>query len=257
MKFRPCIDIHNGKVKQIVGSSLSEKDGVSSAKNNFVSSRSAGEYAKLYKTHGLFGGHVVMLNAPGDSMYEETLAQAKEALSVFPGGLQIGGSINHKNAADFIALGASHVVVTSFVFHEGLVDMDKLKSLCDAVGPEKIVLDLSVKKVENDYHVATERWQNISKECVNLDLFERLSPYCSEFLIHGADVEGKRRGIDEDLVSRLSAWEGKKIIYAGGIGNLKDIEKIREISGGKLDFTVGSALDLFGGPLKFGDVIKL
>ena len=257
MRFRPCIDIHNGCVKQIVGSSLAEDGSVSTAKDNFVSSQSAKKYAKIYRSHNLSGGHVIILNKPGDEKYEETLDQAKEALMEFPGGLQIGGGVTTENAQRFLDMGASHVIVTSYVFRNGHVDMERLKALETAVGAERIVLDLSVKRVGENYHVVTERWQNTSEEPIHIDLFEKLAPYCSEFLGHAVDVEGKRAGIDEDLVARLGRWDGKVITYAGGIRDIKDIQKIRDLSEGRLDFTIGSALDIFGGKIRFGDVCKI
>lgn len=257
MRFRPCIDIHNGSVKQIVGASLAEADGVSSAKNNFVSSESAKRYAGMYKKHDLVGGHVIMLNAPGDEKYQETLEQAKEALVEFPNGLQIGGGITADNAEDFLKMGASHVIVTSYVFRDGKVDMERLKALESKVGADKIVLDLSVKRVGENYHVVTDRWQVTSEEPIHIDLFEKLSPYCCEYLVHAVDIEGKRGGIDEDLVMRLGRWDGHVITYAGGIKDIKDIQKIRDLADGRLDFTIGSALDIFGGRIRFGDVCRI
>lgn len=257
MKFRPCIDIHNGKVKQIVGSSLLEKDGESLATDNFVSGQDAEFYAKLYKDYGLLGGHVIILNSPDDIAYKDTLKEAQAALLAYPGGLQIGGGVNDKNAKDFIEMGASQVIVTSFVFHEGHIDMERLQSLVSAVGPEHIVLDLSAKRVGDDYRVATNRWQTISDESVTPALLKQLSPYCHEFLIHASDVEGKKSGIDCDLLNILSEWDGNTITYAGGIKDMEDIDKINTIGGGRIDFTVGSALDLFGGTLNFKEIARL
>lgn len=257
MKFRPCIDIHNGKVKQIVGSSLLEKDGKSLATDNFVSGQDAEFYARLYKDYGLLGGHVIILNSPDDIAYKDTLKEAQAALLAYPGGLQIGGGVNDKNAKDFIDMGASQVIVTSFVFHEGRIDMERLQSLVSAVGPEHIVLDLSAKAVGDDYRVATNRWQTISEESVTPALLEKLSPYCHEFLIHASDVEGKKSGIDEDLLNILARWEGNTITYAGGIKDMEDIDKINTIGRGRIDFTVGSALDLFGGTLSFKEIARL
>lgn len=259
MKFRPCIDIHNGKVKQIVGSSLSENFGQSNATDNFVSEKGADYYANLYKSKGLIGGHVILLNKEGTERFAETKEQARKALKAYPGGLQIGGGVNDKNAAGYIEMGASHVIVTSFVFKEGKVDMESLLSLNKAVGPERIVLDLSVKKVDENYHIATDRWQNISHEVLNEVLLECLAPYCDEFLIHAADVEGKRAGIDEGLLAILSKWqkwEEKPVTYAGGIRHIDDIRLISELGKGRVDFTVGSALDIFGGSLSFEEVCE-
>lgn len=257
MKFRPCIDIHNGKVKQIVGSSLTEDSGKSYTKDNFVSQLGADYYANLYKEKNLSGGHVILLNKEGDEGFEETKKQALLALSAYPNGLQIGGGINDKNASFYIERGASHVIVTSFVFSEGRINMERLLSLCDAVGHERIVLDLSVKLVDGNYHIATDRWQKISEEILNVDLLEKLSSYCDEFLIHAAHVEGKRGGVDESLLSLLSKWkkwEKTPVSYAGGIRNLDDIETVKRLGLGHIDFTVGSALSLFGGDLSFEEV---
>lgn len=256
MKFRPCIDIHNGAVKQIVGGTLSQKGGDSTAKDNFVSSEDAAYYANLYKEAGLVGGHIIMLNSPKDESYDKTKEQAHKAIDAYPKGLQIGGGINDKNAKGWIEAGASHVIVTSFVFNEGRVNMDRLRLLNEVVAPDNIVLDLSVKKVGDYYHVATERWQNISDEPISIELFGKLSQYCGEFLVHAVDIEGQRNGIDEDLVKLLGEYDERIITYAGGIRSIDDIEKIKDLGHSRLDFTIGSALDIFGGELRFKDVAK-
>lgn len=253
MRFRPCIDIHNGKVKQIVGGSL--KDHGDKAVENFVSGYDAAFYAELYKKDNLKGGHVILLNPVSSEYYEKNRQQALAALKVFPGGLQVGGGVTAENAAKFIEAGASHVIVTSYVFREGQIQWDNLERLVRAVGKEHIVLDLSCRKKDASYYIVTDRWQTFTKIQVNEEILYWLKESCSEFLVHGVDSEGKAAGVPEDLVTLLSKIRGIPITYAGGIGSLKDLEQFRQISGGNLDFTIGSALDLFGGTIPY-DAVK-
>ena len=278
MKFRPCIDIHNGKVKQIVGGSLRDSSAAglpkgnfaapgSTASENFVSEKDASWYASFYRERNLTGGHVILLNPAGSAEYEATLAQAESALMAWPGGLQIGGGITAENAEMFLEAGASHVIVTSYVFRGGRIDRERLERLVHAVGREHLVLDLSCRRwkasvsvpeaaCRGEFRIVTDRWQTFTEECVTPELLQELGNSCDEFLIHAADVEGKKAGIEEELIAILA--EGTRIptTYAGGIGSLEDIKKIREAGAGRLDFTVGSALDLFGGGLALEDVLK-
>lgn len=264
MRFRPCIDIHNGKVKQIVGGSLCDAraEGKSScADENFVSSNNADYFAKLYKSHNLIGGHIILLNKTGTAEYKEDLKQAELALECFPNGLQIGGGITSHNAMDFIDMGASHIIVTSYVFKDGEINIQNLKSLVYAVGKDKIVLDLSCRKRGDNYYIVTDRWQRFTDTQVTKSAFLELYKYCDEFLVHAVDVEGKASGIDTELLEILSASAeaissrhntSKNIItYAGGISSVEDIDLIEKTSKGRIDFTIGSALDLFGGKIKF------
>lgn len=254
MKFRPCIDIHNGKVKQIVGGSL--RDAGDQAEENYISEYDSTFYAKLYERDGLRGGHIILLNPEGSEYYEATRAQALAALRAFPGGMQIGGGVTAENARSYLEAGASHVIVTSYVFRDGRIRWDRLEQLLEVTGREHLVLDLSCRKRENGaYYVVTDRWQTFTEEKLSIALLEKLGDYCDEFLIHGVDVEGKSAGASEDLVRLLAAYEGRPITYAGGIGTMEDLERFREQSGGCIDFTIGSALDLFGGAVKY-DVIK-
>ncbi|MBO4748735.1 MAG: phosphoribosylformimino-5-aminoimidazole carboxamide ribotide isomerase [Lachnospiraceae bacterium] len=252
MEFRPCIDIHNGKVKQIVGASL--KDQGDQATENFVATQDADHYALLYRDAGIRGGHVILLNPEGSEYYEQTKAQALKALSAYPGGLQVGGGIRSDNASEFLSAGASHVIVTSYVFQGGEILFDRLKDLVRTVGKEHLVLDVSCRRVGDDYFVVTDRWQKITKEKVTPKLLSRLSKYCDEFLIHAVDVEGKNRGIEQDLARMLGQYEGIPITYAGGVHSYEDIELLGELGKGRLNVTVGSALDLFGGTLSFEEV---
>lgn len=254
MEYRPCIDIHNGKVKQIVGGSL--EDEGDRANENFVSKRDADFFAEFYAKDGLKGGHVIMLNKPDSPFYEETKHQALLALHTYPGGMQIGGGITAENAPYFIAEGASHVIVTSYVFSDGRVDMEHLKKLVEAVGKEHIVLDLSARRLEDDYYIVTDRWQHFTKEKITPELLNQLSAYCDEFLIHAADVEGMCQGIEEDLVRILGAWGKIPITYAGGISDYQDITHIKEVGDGKINITIGSALDIFGGNLNYETVLS-
>lgn len=253
MEFRPCIDIHNGKIKQIVGGSLT--DEADYAKENFVSEMGGAEYAKLYKQKGLRGGHIILLNAKGSEYYKEDLKQAKAALSEWPNALQIGGGVTAENAKDFINMGASHVIVTSYVFVDGEIRFERLEELVKAVGKEHLVLDLSCRKKEDDYYVVTDRWQKFTKQPLNAELIHTLSSYCDEFLVHAVNVEGTGMGVDKELLELLSADCKIPITYAGGIGSMEDIGIIQNIGKSKINFTVGSALDLFGGTLKFDEII--
>lgn len=249
MNFRPCIDIHNGKVKQIVGGSLA--DAGNAADENFVSEYDAGFYAELYKNRGLTGGHIIILNAADSEYYEADRQQAFKALSAFEGGLQIGGGINDRNAAEYINKGASHVIVTSYVFKDGSINFDNLNRMVSAVGKERLVLDLSCRRKDDGYYVVTDRWQKFTDMKLNEKALDMLSSYCDEFLIHAVDVEGKAKGIEEALASLLGQWNKITLTYAGGIGSYDDLDILSRLGKGKINFTVGSALDIFGGHLDF------
>lgn len=255
MKFRPCIDIHNGKVKQIVGGSLRDQGDM--AQTNFISEQTAAWYAERYKQDGLKGGHIILLNSSDSQYFEATREQAVQALSAYPKGMQIGGGITAANAEEYLDAGASHVIVTSYVFREGKVDRSRLKQLKETVGKEHLVLDLSCRKKEDGYYIVTDRWQNFTKERLSEELLDEMAQYCDEFLVHGVDVEGKAAGIASDLVKLLGNWRKIPITYAGGIGSLKELEKFRNLGQEKLDFTIGSALDLFGGTIPYTSLIRL
>ena len=252
MRFRPCIDVHNGKVKQIVGGSL--RDEGDTAETNFSSEQDASFYAKMYQKDGLIGGHIILLNPETSSYYPETKRQALEALRAYPQGMQIGGGIHSQNAWEYLEAGASHVIVTSYVFHDGEIDMKRLRELKQVIGKERLVLDLSCRKQNGKYYVVTNRWQTFTDVEVTVQLLEELSEYCDEFLVHGVDVEGKSSGVEKELVELLSGWQGIPITYAGGIGSLEDLKEFEQISRGRLDFTIGSALDLFGGRIPYEKV---
>lgn len=253
MRFRPCIDIHNGKVKQIVGGSL--KDKGDEAVENFASELDAEFYAKMYKEDGLKGGHIILLNPKTSEYYEATKRQAMQALATYPEGMQIGGGITAETAEEYILAGASHVIVTSYVFKNGEIHWDNLKKLTAEVGKEKIVLDLSCRKKDDKYYVVTDRWQTFTNVEVNEILLDELADYCDEFLVHGVDVEGKASGVEKELVKLLASWKKIPITYAGGIGSIEDLQEFQELSGGIMDFTIGSALDLFGGHIPY-EIIK-
>ncbi len=236
--FRPCIDLHEGKVKQIVGGTL--EAGANALRTNFTSERSAAWYAQLYQRDGLRGGHVIMLG-PGNE------AEARSALAAFPGGLQVGGGINAENARGWLEAGASHVIVTSWVFHAGQVDWERLRELVKAIGKERLVLDLSCRRRNADYYVVTDRWQKFTETPLSPGSFEQLAAWCAEFLVHAVDVEGLCRGIDLDLVSRLAQWCTIPTTYAGGANSLADLQTVTRVGRGLIDLTIGSALDIFGG----------
>jgi len=245
--FRPCIDLHEGKVKQIVGGSL--RDSGAGLRTNFVSEKSAAWFAGLYQRDGLKGGHVILLG-PGNE------AAAREALAAFPGGLHLGGGVNAANAKAWLDDGASHVIVTSWVFRDGRVDWDRLKDLVAIVGKQRLVLDLSCRKRDGDFIIVTDRWQKFTTERISQELLGRLAAFCDEFLVHAADVEGLCGGIEHDLVSRLGQWAPIPTTYAGGAKSLADLEEVTRLGVGRIDLTIGSALDIFGGTgVKYADVV--
>lgn len=256
MEFRPCIDIHDGKVKQIVGGSLSETGGTSLVKENFVAKQDASFFAEFYKQKGIRGGHVILLNSKDSPAFEETKKQAMAALAAYPGGLQIGGGITAENAEEYIRAGASHVIVTSYVFRDGCIDRERLRKLVKAVGREHIVLDMSCRKKEGTYVVVTDRWQKETEEEVSLSLLEDLSGYCDEFLVHAVDVEGKANGIEQPLVSMLGNFTARAVTYAGGVHNFEDLRLLGKLGKGRVNVTIGSALNLFGGTMDLEEVLS-
>ncbi len=238
-RFRPCIDLHEGRVKQIVGSSL--RDDGSGLRTNFVSDHDPAWFAEMYRRDGLTGGHVILLG-PGNE------AAAKSAVQAFPQGLQVGGGIRPENAAEYLNAGASQVIVTSYLFEpDGTFSETKLENIVKAAGREKLVIDLSCKATANGWTVAMNRWQTLTTLDVTPESLKWLAGHCAEFLIHAVDVEGKCEGIDEALVAFLGAHSPIPMTYAGGIRHLGDLQRIDELSHGRVDGTVGSALDLFGG----------
>ncbi|CAA2982489.1 1-(5-phosphoribosyl)-5-[(5-phosphoribosylamino)methylideneamino] imidazole-4- [Olea europaea subsp. europaea] len=251
VQFRPCIDIHKGKVKQIVGSTLKDSKEVdSSLITNYESDRSAAEYAKLYKHDRLTGGHVVMLGADPLSK-----SAAIEALHAYPGGLQVGGGINSSNALSYIDEGASHVIVTSYVFSNGEINFERLQKLSHVVGKQRLVLDLSCRNKEDKYAIVTDRWQKFSDVYLDEKVLAFLAKFADEFLVHGVDVEGKKLGIDEELVALLGRHSPIPVTYAGGVTVIADLEKIKVAGMERVNVTVGSALDIFGGNLAYKDVV--
>ena len=255
MEFRPCIDIHNGKVKQIVGGSL--RDEGDRAAENFVSEQDAPWYARLYRELGLPGGHIILLNPSSSPHYEASQAQAKAALAEWPGGMQIGGGITAENAGEYLDAGAGHVIVTSYVFRDGKIAWDRLERLVAAVGKEHLVLDLSCRKRGDRYYIVTDRWQNFTDTEVTPETLRQLAECCDEFLVHAADVEGKASGIERPLIPLLAGETGIPATYAGGISSSEEIRWIKESGKNKVNITIGSALDLFGGSLDFHEVLAL
>jgi len=267
MKFRPCVDLHQGQVKQIVGSTLIDDDNTNTSSSasspsdppvslatNFETSKPAAEFAKLYQADQLTGGHVIMLG-PGNTQ------AARSAVEAYPGHLQIGGGITDQNAQEWLDAGASHVIVTSHVFQDGQIHMDRLRKLRDQVTKEKLVLDLSCRRrpgaaIDSDYFVVTDRWQKFTNFPVTAATLQQLADYCDEFLVHGVDVEGKQCGILEDLVELLGQHSPIPVTYAGGVRSIEDLELVERLGNGKVDCTVGSALDIFGGTLRYKDVVQ-
>ena len=246
-RFRPCIDLHDGRVKQIVGGSLSDTQQLMT---NFISEHSSAWYAELYRRDSLEGGHLIKLGPGNDEA-------ARLALAAWPGGLQVGGGIDQGNAAEWLELGASKVIVTSSLFVDGKFSFEKLSALSKSVGSDRLVVDLSCRKVGEQYHVATNRWQTVTETTIDAVTLEKIAKHCSEFLIHAADVEGLQGGMDEQLIRLLAAYSTIPCTYAGGARSLQDLKNISEISGGRLDLTIGSALDIFGGSgIRYEDCVR-
>lgn len=235
-QFRPCIDLHQGKVKQIVGGSLNDQG----AKENFISDYDAAYYANIYKEQALLGGHVIALGKGNEG-------EAKLALKAYPNGLQFGGGITDRNAAEYLEAGASHLIVTSFLFENDEFSWDRLDRIKRETGTDRLVLDLSCRRTESGWNIATNRWQTVTSTQVNKENLQELADHCDEFLIHAADVEGLQSGIDEDLVILLGEHCPIPVTYAGGARSIDDLHKVHQLSQGKVDLTIGSALDIFGG----------
>lgn len=248
MKFRPCIDLREGRVVQIIGSSLRDKNS-EKLKTNFETDRSPEDFAKMYKKDNLPGGHVISLG-PGNEK------AALSALHGFPGGFHIGGGITPKNATTYLDAGASHVIVTSYVFSNGLVDMEKLKLLQGTVGKERLVLDLSCRKKGSEFWIVTDRWQKFTNEIINPETLNQLADYCDEFLVHGVDVEGKMEGIQEELITLLGKYSPIPVTYAGGVKAISDLSLVKELGCDHVDLTIGSALDIFGGSIPYRSVVE-
>lgn len=245
MRFRPCIDLRGGRVVQIVGGTL--VDGQEPT-TNFASDRSPATYARMYREDALPGGHVIALG-PGN--HDAALA----ALNAYPGGMQMGGGVTLENARVYLEAGASHVIVTSYVFRDGRVDMARLEKLAATVGTHRLVLDLSCRHRSGAYWVVTDRWQRFTEVRVTPDTLERLSVYCDEFLVHGVDVEGRRVGIEAELVRLLGNHSPLPVTYAGGANTLDDLERVKALGAGRVDLTIASALDIFGGNVPYRDVV--
>lgn len=254
MEFRPCIDIHNGKVKQIVGESLQKQEkGVI---ENFVSEQDGAFFASLYQKHRLKGGHVILLNSKESEYYAQTRNQALKALEAYPGGLQIGGGINGENAGEYLEAGASHVIVTSYVFQNGKICYENLNQIVRAIGSRHLVLDVSCRKKNDRYSIVTDQWRSDTDLPLSEETLEKLSRYCDEFLVHGVDVEGKSGGIEEPLVEFLGKWSRNPVTYAGGIHSFEDLSRVKKSGQGRVNVTIGSALDLFGGHMNFQEVLS-
>ncbi|KAL7414100.1 Phosphoribosylformimino-5-aminoimidazole carboxamide ribotide isomerase [Mrakia frigida] len=250
--FRPCIDLHGGVVKQIVGGTLSDEPEKEAAlKTNFVAEQRPAYYASVYRSRGLHGGHVIKLGPNNDEA-------AEEALYAWENCLQVGGGINEKNAAHWIELGASKVIVTSHLFPDAKFSLPRLKEISELVGKDHLVVDVSCRKRGDRWIVAMNKWQDLTDLDVTKETLDMLSEYCSEFLIHAADVEGLCQGIDEELVTKLGEWVTIPTTYAGGAKDISDLFLVSHLSNGKVDLTFGSALDIFGGTqVKFDELAQL
>jgi phosphoribosylformimino-5-aminoimidazole carboxamide ribotide isomerase len=247
MRFRPCIDLRHGRVVQIVGGSWRDGNDQGTI-TNFETEQAPAFYARLYQADRLSGGHVIALG-PGNHQ------AALSALQAFPGGMQMGGGITPDNAHEYLTAGASHVIVTSYVFHDGHVNTERLTQLVAAVGKTRLVLDVSCRKRGDDFWVVTDRWQRFTEVRITPQTLEWLAASCDEFLVHGVDVEGTRTGIEATLVERLGAWSPIPVTYAGGAQALADLERVKVLGLGRVDLTIGSALDIFGGDVPYRDVV--
>jgi phosphoribosylformimino-5-aminoimidazole carboxamide ribotide isomerase len=248
MKFRPCIDLREGKVVQIIGGTLKDLDKKRPV-TNFQTGRAPSRFAEMYRKDNLTGGHVISLG-PGNT------DAALSALNAYPGGLQVGGGITPSNAERYLDAGASHVIVTSYVFSNGRIDLAKLQTLVDRVGKENLVLDLSCRKKNDQFWIVTDRWQNYTDVVVSKETLVHLASYCDEFLVHGVDVEGKMQGIQTDLVALLGEYSPLPVTYAGGAGDFSDLDLVKRLGRNRVDLTIGSALDIFGGTIPYRDVVK-
>lgn len=245
--FRPCIDLHDGQVKQIVGGSLSA-DG-SGLKTNFVSPHPPGHFAAMYRRDGLVGGHVIKLGAGNDPA-------AKAAISAWPDAFHVGGGIDLDNAQPWIEGGAAKIIVTSWLFPDGVFSEARLAALAQRVSRNRLVVDLSCRRRGEHWFVATNRWQTLTDFAITEASLLALARHCSEFLIHAADVEGLCSGIDEALVAALGRWSTLPCTYAGGGKDIGDLQLVDRLSGGRIDLTFGSALDIFGGSqVRYADCV--
>ena len=246
--FRPCIDLHDGRVKQIVGGSIDDSQP-DSLRTNYVSDKPPAWFAQLYRQDDLRGGHVIKLGQGNDDA-------AREALAAWPGGLQIGGGVTMDNAAEWIDAGASHVIVTSCLFREEQLDEDRIKRLGQAVGQSRLVIDLSCRRRGDDYFVVTDRWQTFTQLRVDADTLSQLAEHCDEFLIHGVDVEGLGQGIDKTLVRLIAKYSPIAATYAGGARSMNDLQLVTDLGEGRVHLTIGSALDILGGDgLRYKDAV--
>ncbi|EXJ79768.1 1-(5-phosphoribosyl)-5-[(5-phosphoribosylamino)methylideneamino] imidazole-4-carboxamide isomerase [Capronia epimyces CBS 606.96] len=249
-RFRPCIDLHAGQVKQIVGGTLSTQE--SELKTNHVSHHPAEYFAELYRAANLAGAHVIMLGPGNDDA-------ARAALAAWPGHLQVGGGITNGNAKQWIEAGAERVIITSFLFPAGRFSLERLQAVLAALDNDKskLVIDLSCRRKDDTWFVAMNKWQTITEMEITKESIAALEPYCSEFLIHAADNEGLQQGIDTELVSKLAEWCSIPVTYAGGARTVEDLDLVRKRSNGKVDLTIGSALDIFGGSgASFEDCVR-
>lgn len=247
MEFRPCIDLHQGKVKQIVGATLNQEN--KEIIENYVSAYDSQYYAKMFQEDNLTGGHVIML---GNGNKEAAL----QALQAYPGGLQVGGGIRAENAEEFLQAGASHVIVTSYIFQDGELKRDRLHKLVETIGKDRLVIDLSCKQKDGKWFVVTDKWTKYTTIEISQETISELENYCDEFLIHAADVEGKRGGMEENLVRTLADYVSIPTTYAGGVRSMEDLQLFEKLSQGKLHVTIGSALDIFGGDLPYKEVVN-
>jgi phosphoribosylformimino-5-aminoimidazole carboxamide ribotide isomerase len=247
-RFRPCIDLHDGQVKQIVGSSL--RDDSTEVATNFVSPHGPEYFANLYRRDGLTGGHVIQLGSGNEEA-------ARCALAAWPGGLQLGGGVNAANAKSWLDAGAAQVIVTSAIFRDGEFKRDELEKIFAVTCRDRLVLDLSCRFRDGAYYIVTDRWQKFTRLAVNAATLAELAGYCCEFLIHAVDVEGKQQGIDRDLIGLLAEASPIPCVYADGIATFDDIKTIKALSQGRIHYTVGSALSIFGGPLSYEAILDL
>ena len=246
MKFRPCIDLHEGKVKQIVGKTLTA-DAVDKPETNFISDHSAVYFADMFYRDGLTGGHVIMLGPNNEQA-------ATEALQAFPNAFHIGGGVSLENAQFWLEKGAKAVIISSRLFNGTDFSMESLQAFTDLIGKDKIILDLSCRLVEGRFRAMTNKWNTVTNLIVDEKKIDELSTHCAEFLIHAVEIEGTGSGPDWELLNMLARCESSIITYAGGISSLNDLAAMQKLDAQHIDFTIGSALNIYGGHLSYATV---
>ncbi len=248
MNFRPCIDVFKGKVVQLIGTSLFGGEEKTIVKH-FESEYSPAYYAELFKQDNLKGGHILSLGSGNNDV-------VIEALKAFNGGMKYGGSVTPENAHVYLDAGATHVIVNSYVFDNGEINLPNLKSLVKSIGKDKLVLDMSCRKKNGDYYIVTNLWEKFTNVILDQKSLQDISKYCDEIIVHGVDSEGRKQGLESDLVRILAQHTPIKTVYAGGISSIADLTMIKALGNEKIDPCIGTALSIYGGNLSYYEVLE-